>query len=208
MLHTILRFKWCFVAISVSRTLFQSPFFVSDCGFFPSFPLLMHALYCLYLSSVICPVLCPRFHLAATRGHLDCLNLILGHNVDVTATDASGEFCLDWNSSLDLLFILLDVFYCILSSSVYNKMETYTENLISVKLLIIHLRVNFLNSGSSMIVCCFSFAMVLHLSIEAYSDQHVATRCFKQLINFIDQWNFFAQLYLDCKLMIIQYLLN
>uniref|UniRef100_A0A4W6BR47 Uveal autoantigen with coiled-coil domains and ankyrin repeats n=1 Tax=Lates calcarifer TaxID=8187 RepID=A0A4W6BR47_LATCA len=27
------------------------------------------------------------FHLAATRGHLDCLNLILGHNVDVTATD-------------------------------------------------------------------------------------------------------------------------
>lgn len=94
-LHTILRFKWCFVAISVSRTLFQSPFFVSDCGFFPSFPLLMHALYCLYLSSVICPVLCPRFHLAATRGHLDCLNLILGHNVDVTATDASGEFCLD-----------------------------------------------------------------------------------------------------------------
>uniref|UniRef100_A0A3Q0SF62 Uveal autoantigen with coiled-coil domains and ankyrin repeats n=1 Tax=Amphilophus citrinellus TaxID=61819 RepID=A0A3Q0SF62_AMPCI len=29
------------------------------------------------------------FHLAATRGHLECLNLILGHNVDVTATDAA-----------------------------------------------------------------------------------------------------------------------
>lgn len=36
-----------------------------------------------------------RFHLAATRGHLDCLNLILAHNVDVTATDASGELGLD-----------------------------------------------------------------------------------------------------------------
>uniref|UniRef100_A0A3B4UZS7 Uveal autoantigen with coiled-coil domains and ankyrin repeats n=1 Tax=Seriola dumerili TaxID=41447 RepID=A0A3B4UZS7_SERDU len=31
------------------------------------------------------------FHLAATRGHLDCLNLILGHNVDITATDATGK---------------------------------------------------------------------------------------------------------------------
>ncbi|KAI1904414.1 hypothetical protein AGOR_G00005390 [Albula goreensis] len=31
------------------------------------------------------------FHLAATRGHLDCLNLILGHNVDVTATEATGK---------------------------------------------------------------------------------------------------------------------
>ncbi|XP_059203023.1 uveal autoantigen with coiled-coil domains and ankyrin repeats protein [Centropristis striata] len=31
------------------------------------------------------------FHLAATRGHLDCLNLILGHNADVTATDATGK---------------------------------------------------------------------------------------------------------------------
>uniref|UniRef100_A0A667YT12 Uveal autoantigen with coiled-coil domains and ankyrin repeats n=1 Tax=Myripristis murdjan TaxID=586833 RepID=A0A667YT12_9TELE len=31
------------------------------------------------------------FHLAATRGHLDCLSLILGHNVDVTATDATGK---------------------------------------------------------------------------------------------------------------------
>uniref|UniRef100_A0A3Q3JHH2 Uncharacterized protein n=1 Tax=Monopterus albus TaxID=43700 RepID=A0A3Q3JHH2_MONAL len=29
------------------------------------------------------------FHLAATRGHLDCLNLLLGHNVDVTAADAT-----------------------------------------------------------------------------------------------------------------------
>eukprot|EP00064_Thunnus_orientalis_P008804 superscaffoldBa00001074_g8827 len=31
------------------------------------------------------------FHLAATRGHLDCLSLILGHNVDITATDATGK---------------------------------------------------------------------------------------------------------------------
>ncbi|KAK2853759.1 hypothetical protein Q5P01_006420 [Channa striata] len=31
------------------------------------------------------------FHLAATRGHLDCLNVLLGHNVDVTATDATGK---------------------------------------------------------------------------------------------------------------------
>uniref|UniRef100_A0A3Q3DBC8 Uveal autoantigen with coiled-coil domains and ankyrin repeats n=1 Tax=Hippocampus comes TaxID=109280 RepID=A0A3Q3DBC8_HIPCM len=29
------------------------------------------------------------FHLAATRGHLDCLNLILSHGADVTATDAT-----------------------------------------------------------------------------------------------------------------------
>uniref|UniRef100_A0AAY4C0S3 Uveal autoantigen with coiled-coil domains and ankyrin repeats b n=1 Tax=Denticeps clupeoides TaxID=299321 RepID=A0AAY4C0S3_9TELE len=34
------------------------------------------------------------FHLAATRGHLDCLNLILGHNVDLTATDATGKSAL------------------------------------------------------------------------------------------------------------------
>uniref|UniRef100_A0A672JWR4 Uveal autoantigen with coiled-coil domains and ankyrin repeats n=1 Tax=Sinocyclocheilus grahami TaxID=75366 RepID=A0A672JWR4_SINGR len=31
------------------------------------------------------------FHLAASRGHLDCLNLILNHGVDVTATDATGK---------------------------------------------------------------------------------------------------------------------
>uniref|UniRef100_A0A8C2ABJ4 Uveal autoantigen with coiled-coil domains and ankyrin repeats b n=1 Tax=Cyprinus carpio TaxID=7962 RepID=A0A8C2ABJ4_CYPCA len=31
------------------------------------------------------------FHLAATRGHLDCLNLILNHGVDITATDATGK---------------------------------------------------------------------------------------------------------------------
>ncbi|XP_074477139.1 uveal autoantigen with coiled-coil domains and ankyrin repeats protein [Sebastes fasciatus] len=31
------------------------------------------------------------FHLAATRGHLECLNIILGHSVDVTATDATGK---------------------------------------------------------------------------------------------------------------------
>ncbi|KAJ8417207.1 hypothetical protein AAFF_G00284340 [Aldrovandia affinis] len=31
------------------------------------------------------------FHLAATRGHLDCLNLILGHSVDITATEATGK---------------------------------------------------------------------------------------------------------------------
>ncbi|XP_070820570.1 uveal autoantigen with coiled-coil domains and ankyrin repeats isoform X1 [Chaetodon trifascialis] len=38
------------------------------------------------------------FHLAATRGHLDCLNLILGHNVDVTATDATGKNALHLSS--------------------------------------------------------------------------------------------------------------
>ncbi|XP_068170711.1 uveal autoantigen with coiled-coil domains and ankyrin repeats [Antennarius striatus] len=38
------------------------------------------------------------FHLAATRGHLDCLNLILGHNVDVTATDGSGKNALHLSS--------------------------------------------------------------------------------------------------------------
>ncbi|XP_065808829.1 uveal autoantigen with coiled-coil domains and ankyrin repeats protein isoform X4 [Labrus bergylta] len=31
------------------------------------------------------------FHLAATRGHLECLNLILGHSVDITGTDATGK---------------------------------------------------------------------------------------------------------------------
>ncbi|XP_077451256.1 uveal autoantigen with coiled-coil domains and ankyrin repeats protein isoform X2 [Stigmatopora argus] len=31
------------------------------------------------------------FHLAATRGHLDCLNLILSHNPDITASDATGK---------------------------------------------------------------------------------------------------------------------
>ncbi|XP_017275115.1 uveal autoantigen with coiled-coil domains and ankyrin repeats protein isoform X2 [Kryptolebias marmoratus] len=31
------------------------------------------------------------FHLAAARGHLDCLNLILGQNVDITASDAAGK---------------------------------------------------------------------------------------------------------------------
>ncbi|XP_047007439.1 uveal autoantigen with coiled-coil domains and ankyrin repeats isoform X5 [Ictalurus punctatus] len=31
------------------------------------------------------------FHLAATRGHLDCLSVILGHGVDVTANDATGK---------------------------------------------------------------------------------------------------------------------
>lgn len=67
----------------------------------------MHAVYlwplCLFLYRMLVVRLTPsllfgflsRFHLAATRGHLDCLNLILGHNVDVTATDASGEFQLD-----------------------------------------------------------------------------------------------------------------
>ncbi|XP_059367499.1 uveal autoantigen with coiled-coil domains and ankyrin repeats protein-like isoform X1 [Carassius carassius] len=34
---------------------------------------------------------CSAFHLAATRGHLDCLNLILNHGVDITATDATGK---------------------------------------------------------------------------------------------------------------------
>ncbi|XP_028331091.1 uveal autoantigen with coiled-coil domains and ankyrin repeats protein isoform X2 [Gouania willdenowi] len=31
------------------------------------------------------------FHLAATRGHLDSLNLILGHSLDITASDATGK---------------------------------------------------------------------------------------------------------------------
>ncbi|XP_061595791.1 uveal autoantigen with coiled-coil domains and ankyrin repeats [Cololabis saira] len=31
------------------------------------------------------------FHLAATRGHVECLSLILGHNVDITASDATGK---------------------------------------------------------------------------------------------------------------------
>ncbi|XP_031704250.1 uveal autoantigen with coiled-coil domains and ankyrin repeats [Anarrhichthys ocellatus] len=31
------------------------------------------------------------FHLAAMRGYLECLNLILGHGADVTATDATGK---------------------------------------------------------------------------------------------------------------------
>ncbi|KAM4744252.1 uveal autoantigen with coiled-coil domains and ankyrin repeats protein isoform 2-T2 [Anableps anableps] len=34
------------------------------------------------------------FHLAATQGQLECLNLILGHNVDITAKDASGKSAL------------------------------------------------------------------------------------------------------------------
>uniref|UniRef100_A0A3B5MTH1 Uveal autoantigen with coiled-coil domains and ankyrin repeats b n=1 Tax=Xiphophorus couchianus TaxID=32473 RepID=A0A3B5MTH1_9TELE len=34
------------------------------------------------------------FHLAATQGQLECLNLMLGHNVDVTAKDASGKSAL------------------------------------------------------------------------------------------------------------------
>ncbi|RVE74278.1 hypothetical protein OJAV_G00020340 [Oryzias javanicus] len=34
------------------------------------------------------------FHLAATRGQLECLNLILGHNVDITASDATGKSAL------------------------------------------------------------------------------------------------------------------
>uniref|UniRef100_A0A3Q4C0J8 Uncharacterized protein n=1 Tax=Mola mola TaxID=94237 RepID=A0A3Q4C0J8_MOLML len=45
------------------------------------------------------------FHLAVTRGHLDCLNLILGHNVDVTATDASGEFCSVLWACFHILFV-------------------------------------------------------------------------------------------------------
>ncbi|XP_008402865.1 uveal autoantigen with coiled-coil domains and ankyrin repeats protein isoform X2 [Poecilia reticulata] len=34
------------------------------------------------------------FHLAATQGQLECLNLMLGHNVDVTEKDASGKTAL------------------------------------------------------------------------------------------------------------------
>lgn len=33
--------------------------------------------------------------MAAARGHLDCLNLILGHNIDITASDAAGKFRLN-----------------------------------------------------------------------------------------------------------------
>lgn len=48
-------------------------------------------LVCFFPLEFLCSCF-PRFHLAATRGHLDCLNLILGHNVDVTATDATGKW--------------------------------------------------------------------------------------------------------------------
>ena len=52
-------------------------------------PTLLHQLV-LTLAPSLVLILC-RFHLAATRGHLDCLNLILGHSVDVTASDATGD---------------------------------------------------------------------------------------------------------------------
>lgn len=31
-----------------------------------------------------------RFHVVASKGNLDCLNTILIHGVDITATDAAG----------------------------------------------------------------------------------------------------------------------
>lgn len=31
-----------------------------------------------------------RFHVVASKGNLDCLNTILVHGVDITATDAAG----------------------------------------------------------------------------------------------------------------------
>nr|XP_015198786.1 PREDICTED: uveal autoantigen with coiled-coil domains and ankyrin repeats isoform X2 [Lepisosteus oculatus] len=31
------------------------------------------------------------FHLAASKGYLDCLNLLLGHSLDITAADATGK---------------------------------------------------------------------------------------------------------------------
>lgn len=33
-----------------------------------------------------------RFHVVASKGNLDCLNTILVHGVDITATDAAGGF--------------------------------------------------------------------------------------------------------------------
>lgn len=50
--------------------------------------------YLFFLSYLLQFMHTPRFHLAATRGQLECLNLMLGHNVDITAKDASGKFCL------------------------------------------------------------------------------------------------------------------
>lgn len=83
-------------------SLFHWPFSTPCCLLlaFPSvcFPLLIS----LFLFS--------RFHLAATRGHLDCLNLILGHSVDVTASDATGEYRLDESSTLELQLYTFDVF--------------------------------------------------------------------------------------------------
>lgn len=32
-----------------------------------------------------------RFHVVASKGNLDCLNTILIHGVDITATDAAGR---------------------------------------------------------------------------------------------------------------------
>lgn len=51
----------------------------------------IHFQHALINYSVSLSLFFSRFHLAASRGHLDCLNLILNHGVDITATDATGE---------------------------------------------------------------------------------------------------------------------
>lgn len=92
-------------SLAISFT-FPSPIFSHACCCVYCLPsrsarafLVSAFIYSQYSPSVM---LSPRFHLAATRGHLDCLNLILGHSVDVTATDASGEFWLDEGSTREL----------------------------------------------------------------------------------------------------------
>lgn len=59
--------------------------------------------YLLWLSWLMLPFLCMkqlcsskvfsvfRFHVVASKGNLDCLNTILIHGVDITATDAAGR---------------------------------------------------------------------------------------------------------------------
>lgn len=37
------------------------------------------------------PWSCCRFHLAATRGNVDCLEAMLAHGVDAMTKDSSGE---------------------------------------------------------------------------------------------------------------------
>lgn len=87
----------------------HSPFSLHPMAFFTC-PYLLHAGCSLTSPSVsfnpfsISLSLFARFHLAATRGHLECLNLILGHSVDVTATDATGEFRLDESRISNIFF--------------------------------------------------------------------------------------------------------
>lgn len=44
-----------------------------------------------------------RFHVVASKGNLDCLNTILVHGVDITATDAAGAFPHRPRSNLKML---------------------------------------------------------------------------------------------------------